>query len=156
MVCFWVEFFSERFQDIASSKILSWFLCYPKESFWKFLLCRVYKAMAQDEETVRALTSAALFLFSAETDVTVLVHSQGQVWKKDGMTSGGVGEDSGKCNWKIFTTSNLGAYQITEGICMPKTYMSNRVRKQHLILLFHKLVIIRATVSPATGPKVSP
>lgn len=112
--------------------------------------------MAQDEETVRALRSAALLLLSAETDVTVLVHSQGQVWKKDGMASGGVGEDSGKCSWKIFTTSNLGASQITEGICMPKTYMSNRVRKQHLIFLFHKLVIIIAIVSPATGPKVSP
>lgn len=75
----------------------------------------------------------------------------------------------GKMGWKVvrrektqanaagkdLVPSNLDASQITEGIYMPKTYMFNRVRKQ-LISLFHKLVIIRAIVSPTTGPKVSP
>ena len=60
--------------------------------------------MAQDEETIRALTSAALLPLCAETDVTALVRSQGQAWRKDGMKSGGMGEDSGKCSWERFTT----------------------------------------------------
>lgn len=60
--------------------------------------------MAQDEETVKALTSVVLLPFSAETDVTALVRSQGQAWRKDGMKRGGVREDSGKCSWEGFTT----------------------------------------------------
>lgn len=52
-------------------------------------------------------------------------------------------------------SSKVGASQITDLVYMPKTYLTNRVRK-HLTSVFHKLVIIRAIFRPAAGQKVSP
>jgi len=60
--------------------------------------------MAQDEETVRALTAPLLLPVSVETEVTAPVRSQGGAWRKDRMIRGGIGEDSDKCSWEIFTT----------------------------------------------------
>lgn len=52
-------------------------------------------------------------------------------------------------------SSRVGVSQITDLVYMPKTYLTNRVRK-HLTSVFHKLVIIRAIFRPAAGQKVSP
>lgn len=52
-------------------------------------------------------------------------------------------------------SGKVGASQITDLVYMPKTYLTNSVRK-HLTSVFHKLVIIRAIFRPAAGQKVSP
>lgn len=98
------------------------------------------------------------YCLSLEADVTVPVCSQGQAWRKEGKKRCRVEWEKTQGNSAVKDlphSSRVGASQITDFVCMPKTYLTNWIRK-HLISMFHKLVIIRAIFKPASGQKVSP